>query len=84
MQYIPSIEVPVLKGKYGEIKYRISGIDLSGFRLKSSDGTPLLSVFYVCSAGPIHSEPRKAGRSQVACGRAQSQAEDQEDQVQDR
>lgn len=37
-QYIPSIEVPVLKGKYSEIKYKISNIDLSGFKLKSSDG----------------------------------------------
>lgn len=38
VQYIPSIEVPVLKGKYGETKYKISNIDLSGFKLKSSDG----------------------------------------------
>lgn len=28
----------MLKGKYKDIKYRISDIDLSGFKLKSSDG----------------------------------------------
>ena len=28
----------MLKGKYKEVKYRITDIDLSGFKLKSSDG----------------------------------------------
>ena len=31
----------MLKGKYKDVKYRISDIDLSGFKLKSSDGESL-------------------------------------------
>ena len=38
LKYLPSIEVPVIKGEASGTKYRVSGIDLSGIKLKPQDG----------------------------------------------
>ena len=57
LKYIPSIEVPVLKGEYKDIKYRISDIDLSGFKLNSND----VLVRFILNRGKLDGAKLRVG-----------------------